>query len=67
MGKQAFLLPVPASLLETGAALLGKRAVAQRLCGSLQVDIDKTRRLLGWNPPLTIDQGLKKVAEGTNR
>ena len=63
MGKKAFLLPVPASVLEWGATLLGKRAVAQRLCGSLQVDIDKTRHLLGWNPPLTLDQGLKKAVE----
>lgn len=64
MGKTAFLLPVPAYLLESGAVLLGKRAAAQRLCGSLQVDIEKTRRLLGWNPPLTLDQGLKKAVEG---
>jgi nucleoside-diphosphate-sugar epimerase len=64
MGKKALLLPVPAFLLEMGAAMLGKRAVAQRLCGSLQVDIEKTRRLLGWNPPLTLDQGLKKAVEG---
>lgn len=64
MGKKALLLPVPASVLELGASLLGKRAVAQRLCGSLQVDINKTRRLLGWNPPLTLDQGLKQAVEG---
>ena len=64
MGKKALLLPVPASVLELGASLLGKRAVAQRLCGSLQVDIEKTRRLLGWSPPLTLDQGLKKAVEG---
>ena len=64
MGKKAFLLPVPASVMELGTSLLGKRAVAQRLCGSLQVDIEKTRRLLGWSPPLTLDQGLKKAVEG---
>ena len=58
------LLPVPASVLELGATLLSKRAVAQRLCGSLQVNIDKTRHLLGWNPPLTLEQGLKKAVEG---
>lgn len=63
MGKKALLLPVPASVLELGAILLGKRAVAQRLCGSLQVDIAKTRHLLGWTPPLTLDQGLKKTVE----
>jgi nucleoside-diphosphate-sugar epimerase len=64
MGKKAFLLPVPVVLLEIGAALLGKRAVAQRLCGSLQVDIEKTRRLLDWKPPLTVDEGLKRAVEG---
>lgn len=64
MGKRAFLLPVPTSVLELGATLLGKHGVAQRLCGSLQVDIDKTRCLLGWTPPLTLDQGLKKAVEG---
>ena len=64
MGKKALLFPVPASVLELCATLLGKRAVAQRLCGSLQVDIAKTCRLLGWKPPLTLDQGLRKAVEG---
>lgn len=67
MGKPARLLPVPASWLQVAAALVGKRDVAQRLCGSLQVDIEKTRQLLGWRPPLTLDQGLKKAAEGCGR
>lgn len=66
MGKEALLVPVPAPLLSLGAALLGKRDLAQRLCGSLQVDISKTRQLLGWSPPLTLDQGLKKAVEGMN-
>ena len=64
MGKRALLLPVPALVLEWGASMLGKRDVAQRLFGSLQVDIEKTRHLLGWNPPLTLDQGLKKAVDG---
>lgn len=64
MGKKTLLLPVPVFLLEWSAAMLGKRSVAQRLCSSLQVDIEKTRRFLGWNPPLTLNQGLKKAVEG---
>jgi len=64
MGKSARLVPVPARLLELGAAMLGKREMAQRLCGSLQVDIEKTRRLLGWQPPLTLDEGLLKAVKG---
>jgi nucleoside-diphosphate-sugar epimerase len=56
------LLSVPSSCLKLAASIVGKRDVAQRLCGSLQVDIEKTRRLLGWRPILTLDQGLKKAA-----
>lgn len=63
LGKPARLLPIPGSSLEVGAALLGKREVAQRLCGSLQVDISKTREILGWRPPVSIDEALRKTAE----
>lgn len=64
MGKPARLLPVPANWLEQGASMLGRADVAHRLCGSLQVDISKTKRVLGWAPPITVDQGLRKAAEG---
>jgi nucleoside-diphosphate-sugar epimerase len=42
--------------------MVGNPVVAQRLCGSLQVDIEKTRRLLGWSPPLSLDEGLRRAA-----
>ncbi|MDP2255528.1 MAG: hypothetical protein Q8K05_05640 [Polaromonas sp.] len=38
--------------MKLAAAMVGKPDVAQRLCGSLQVDIEKTRRLLGWRMSL---------------
>jgi nucleoside-diphosphate-sugar epimerase len=62
MGKKALLLPVPTFFLELSGALLGKRAVVQRLCGSLQVDIKKTKDLLGWSPPVSVDEGLRQTA-----
>ena len=62
MGCPARLIPVPESWLTLAAAVVGRGAVTQRLCGSLQIDIEKTRRLLGWQPPLTLDQGLQRAA-----
>lgn len=62
LGKPARLLPVPGAWLNGVACLLGKGAIAQRLCGSLQVDIEKTRRLLGWTPPVSVDNALRKTA-----
>ncbi|WP_282384421.1 MULTISPECIES: SDR family oxidoreductase [unclassified Pseudomonas] len=63
LGKKIWLVPVPVSLLKFFARLVGRGAVAQRLLGSLQVDIKKNRELLGWRPPFTLDEGLKATAE----
>lgn len=60
MGKPSRLVPVPAYLLMIVATLLGKRLVAQRLLGSLQVDISKARDLLGWEPPFSVEEGLRR-------
>jgi len=64
MGRPARLLPVPVGALALGAKLLGKREMFQSLCGSLQVDINKTRELLGWCPPIGVDEGLRRSVGG---
>jgi nucleoside-diphosphate-sugar epimerase len=63
LGRPARLVPVPVPLLQMGASLLGKRDMAQRLCGSLEVHIGKTKELLGWTPPISVDEGLRRTAE----
>jgi nucleoside-diphosphate-sugar epimerase len=60
-GVPARLLPVPVWALQAGAALLGKGNAVQRLCGNLQVDISKARSLLGWTPPVSVDEGLRRA------
>lgn len=60
-GRPSRLLPMPSSWLRAGASLLGKRRVADRLLGDLQVDATKARRLLGWQPVVTMDEQLAKM------
>ena len=62
-GKRALLLPIPVSLMTFSAKLLGKADVINRLFGSLQVDSSKTYELLGWEPVITMDEQLKKIAD----
>ena len=61
MERPARLLPVPLRVLALGAKLLGKPEIFQSLCSSLQVDMSKTRDLLGWHPPIGVDEGLKRA------
>jgi nucleoside-diphosphate-sugar epimerase len=61
MGRPSRLVPVPTTLLLTLARMLGRRAVVQRLCGDLQVDVSATRALLDWTPPISVDEGLRRA------
>ena len=63
LGKPVHLLNVPISLLKAGACLIGKPDLVHRLCGNLQVDIAKTRDLLGWSPPISLNEGLKRTVQ----
>jgi nucleoside-diphosphate-sugar epimerase len=60
-GGKPNLWSVPQWFLELGAVMVGKRKAVQRLCGSLQVDISKAQTLLGWRPPVSMQEGLKKA------
>lgn len=60
MGRAPYLVPVPAGLLMLSATLIGKRVFAKRLLGSLQVDITKTRDVLEWRPPVSVEEGLRR-------
>ena len=62
LGKKAWLLPLPEALIKLVASIVGKQAVAQRICGSLQVDINKNRELLGWVPPTDIEKAMRQTA-----
>lgn len=64
MGRPSRLISFPASLLRLGAILLGRAEVAQRLLDSLQVDISKTKKLLDWAPPVSVEEGLKRCFSG---
>lgn len=63
-GVPARLMPVPVWALQAGASLLGRGGEVQRLCGNLQVDISKARRLLDWHPPVAVDEGLRRAVAG---
>lgn len=61
MGKSSRLFACPPALLRFAAKVMGKADTVDRLCGNLQVDITKAQTLLGWCPPVTVEEGLRRT------
>lgn len=67
MGHSPRLLPCPPAFLKLGATMLGKRAMALRLTGSLIVDSSRIRQELGWQARSSLDQGLNAMVRWYHR
>jgi len=61
LGRRARLFPFPPSLLRLAAKLLGMEDVTSRLLGSLVVDTSKVKKLLNWDPPVSVRDGLQQT------
>ncbi|RAT17680.1 NAD-dependent dehydratase [Lonsdalea populi] len=62
LGVSSRIWPLPPRCLLWAAKALGKAPVAERLLGSLQVDIAHTRDRLGWRPIVDYPQALSLTA-----
>ena len=61
LGVRSRLVAVPEKLLAHAASILGRRSLWQRLGGTLQASIGHASQTLGWQPPLTVDEGLRRA------
>ena len=63
LGRPARLFKVPWLLVESFASMAGRREDLARLVGSLRVDASETRQVLGWQPHVRFDAGIRAMAE----
>ncbi len=61
LGKRNTLVPIPHNLVVFVSTALGKKSLVERLCGSLVIDISKSRKLLGWEPKYSFEDEIKKT------
>jgi nucleoside-diphosphate-sugar epimerase len=60
--SRTILLPFPVNILQFIFRVIGKGNIAGRLFDSLQVDNTKSKELLSWQPVITMEKQLKKIA-----
>ena len=63
IGRPAVLFKCPVVILNLIAKLFFVKAKAQRIIGTLQVDISHTCSHLDWEPPFSVEQGMKKLKQ----
>jgi nucleoside-diphosphate-sugar epimerase len=63
LGVSPRLFPVPVGLLKMGGSLLGRGELVQRLVTSLRVNGGLIRAELGWAPPLSRFEGLRRTID----
>jgi nucleoside-diphosphate-sugar epimerase len=63
LGRPPRLVPVPNALLNFLALAFRRQDLALRLCAPLQIDIAKTRAILDWSPVVSVNEGLKRIAD----
>lgn len=61
IGRKPRLFPVPLSLSRAMLKVVGRDDLYQRLFGSLQINTDSARRLLGWTPPMTVAEAMEEM------
>jgi nucleoside-diphosphate-sugar epimerase len=61
MGRKARLFSFPPRMLKIIGKITGRSSEIHRLIESLCVDSSKIRTMLGWNPPYTPEEGIRKT------
>ena len=63
LGCSARLFPFPVMVIRVAADILGKTALCDSLCSSLQVDAAKATALLDWRPRVSVADGLAQTVQ----
>ena len=57
-GYKTYIFKFPLTILHVSLRVLGKSAIYERLCGSMQVNIEFTKSQLSWKPPFKVKDSL---------
>ena len=64
MGKKANLFPFPIFILKLLGSVFGRRGEINRLVGSLRIDNRYTKEILNWTPPISVEEGIRRMIQG---
>jgi nucleoside-diphosphate-sugar epimerase len=63
LNKRLIQIPLPVSIIKLLGKITGKSEPVEQLIGDLQIDSNKARQLLGWNPPFRMAETLQGLSK----
>ncbi len=60
-GKKPISVPLPIATIRFAGKILNREQAVLRLTENLEVDSSETTQILGWQPPISNDHGLRKT------
>jgi nucleoside-diphosphate-sugar epimerase len=63
LNKRLIQIPLPLSIIKLLGKITGKSEPVEQLIGDLQIDSNKARQLLGWNPPFRMAETLQGLSK----
>ena len=63
IGQPAKLFSVPTFVLNFFGFIVGKQSEINRLTRSLQIDDSYVREILNWTPPVSVEEGIKRIVK----
>ena len=63
MGRRANPFPVPIFLLKFLGSIFGRTKETNRLIGSLRIDNSFTKETLNWVPPISVEEGIRRMIQ----
>ncbi|MCE9852579.1 NAD-dependent epimerase/dehydratase family protein [Shewanella chilikensis] len=61
LDKKIIQLPFPVFLMRLVGRLIRKSTIIEQLFGNLEVDSSNIKKVLGWSPPLTMEQAMSSL------
>ena len=63
MGRKANLFPCPIFMLKFLGSVFGRSEEINRLVGSLRIDNSYTKKILNWSPPISVEEGIRRMVQ----
>jgi nucleoside-diphosphate-sugar epimerase len=64
MGRKPNLFPLPIFMLKFLGSVFGKGEEINKLVGSLRIDNSYIKEILNWEPPISVEEGIKRMVQG---